>query len=702
MRVLVFSTDDFLPPAGGAELALGEIIRHLPEVQFEVISAKIHRGPRPTNIPKNVTIRHIGWGFWPLLDKLLLVLLGPSIAYKSHKKAPFDLVWSMMASYSAFAARIFKKKAKTPYLLTLQEGDPITRPLYRILKRLGLFGPLFSDANALQPISHFLSRWGHFMGFKGPVEAIIPNGVDTDHFSREISAAEREKHRSSFGFPPDALILISVSRFVAKNGLADIIRALPLLPEKVCLVLCGFGDLDQSLRDLVARLDLEHRVHFFGSCSHTHLPAVLSATDIFIRPSLSEGLGNSFLEAMACSLPVIGTKVGGIPDFLEDGKTGFFCLPENPESIKDTVLKIINSNPARLTEIKKSAKDLVIKKYNWRLISSGMKNLFEKTQAITPLCLEKPLFILSLDVELAWGMKGSKRFFHQYEKKREVVDKLLQLFEKYDIPATWAVVGHLFLDSCAPVSGVKHPEIIRPKKEGTNDWFEIDPCTSITTHPFWYGKDIVGKIIKSEKQELACHTFSHVYMDFPSLTKDWFESELAECQRLAKDHGRSLTSFIFPQNKIRFVDSLAPHGFTAYRAPDDNWYSSLRGLLKRIAHVIDDYLCLPVRSVLPYKDNDLIAIPGSYFYVHKVGWARFLPVSFRVKKAKWGIDDAIETGKIFHLWTHPFNLTDKDGKLLAGLEEILRYVAEKRRQGKISITSMNKVNNFLKNNENSK
>jgi glycosyltransferase involved in cell wall biosynthesis len=184
--------------------------------------------------------------------------------------------------------------------------------------------------------------------------------------------------RDSFGFPKDAFILVTVSRFVKKNGLADVVNALPLLPKNVCLLLCGFGNLESSLRKLVKKLSLEHRVRFFGACSHADLPAIISSSDVFIRPSLSEGLGNAFLESMACGTPVIGTPVGGIPDFLEDEKTGFFCLPEHPESIRNTVIKVMYYEKEKLSQIKKAAKDLVVEKYNWQTISRDMLILFQK------------------------------------------------------------------------------------------------------------------------------------------------------------------------------------------------------------------------------------------------------------------------------------------------------------------------------------
>jgi len=73
----------------------------------------------------------------------------------------------------------------------------------------------------------------------------------------------------------------------------------------------------------------------------------LALADVFVRPSLSEGLGNVFLEAMAAGLPIIGTPVGGILDFLKDGETGLFCRIKNPKSIAEKIKEILSDDRLR-------------------------------------------------------------------------------------------------------------------------------------------------------------------------------------------------------------------------------------------------------------------------------------------------------------------------------------------------------------------
>ena len=106
------------------------------------------------------------------------------------------------------------------------------------------------------------------------------------------------------------------------------------------------------------------------------LPRVLKAADVFARPSRSEGLGISFLEAMAAGLPVVATPVGGIPDFLTDGETGLFCEVQNPKSIAEKVQMLLSDNSLR-ERITQNASTMIRERYEWKEIAKKMKKVFE-------------------------------------------------------------------------------------------------------------------------------------------------------------------------------------------------------------------------------------------------------------------------------------------------------------------------------------
>jgi glycosyltransferase involved in cell wall biosynthesis len=374
MRILIFSTDDHLYPAGGAENAMGEITKRMPDVTFDLISAKLRPHVSREEQVGNVHIYRIGFGI-PKLDGILLALFGHRLALRLHRQQPYDAVWSIMASYGAFSAVRVVRRTSLPFLLTLQEGDPIDEILHRVRFVRRQFNEIFARAGTVQAISNFLKDWAVRMGSRGRLE-VVPNGVDITAFTTPQSEDVRARTRASFGFPSDAFVLITSSRLEKKNGVGDIIEALPMLPESVCLVVCGGGSLHDSLVARVTTLGLTSRVKFLGMVPITELPPLLHSSDAFIRPSLSEGLGNAFLEAMAARLPTIGTPVGGIPDFLIENVTGFLCAPENPESIRDTVRKVMGLPREERDRIVQRGYTRVVETYNWDTIARTMRTLF--------------------------------------------------------------------------------------------------------------------------------------------------------------------------------------------------------------------------------------------------------------------------------------------------------------------------------------
>lgn len=374
-RILIFSTAYF-PFVGGAEVAIKEITDGLEEFEFDMITARMQKDLLKVEKIGNVTVYRIGIGN-KTFDKFFLALCGGCKAKKLHKKNSYSALWSMMASYGGFAALSTKKKTNLPFLLTLQEGDPIEYILQKVRFVRNRFNQIFTSADGLEAISSYLLHWGEQMGFRGKVKEIVPNGVDVSRFTNQYSDEEIQETRKNFGFEKNAHILVTASRLVVKNGVEDVIRSLVLLPQNVCFVICGVGELEPSLRILVQELGLEKRVRFLGNVSHNELPKILKASDIFIRPSITEGLGNSFLEAMAVGLPTIGTPVGGIPDFLIDGETGFFCKVKNPESIAETVLKIGSLSKEQKEIIHKNAMKKIEETYNWTTIRQRMKHIFE-------------------------------------------------------------------------------------------------------------------------------------------------------------------------------------------------------------------------------------------------------------------------------------------------------------------------------------
>lgn len=373
-RILVFATTYF-PLVGGAEVALKEITDRIPDIRFHLICAKLKPTLLETEEMGNVTVHRVGFG--TSFDKFLLPVLGVK---KALALGEYPVVWSLMASFGGFAALGYTwVRPKTKLFLTLQEGDPLEHYDRRAGPFTWLHRMIFRRAHSVQAISHFLAQWSVHMGFKGRPE-VVPNGVDLRTFLVSIDDAVRESKRTHLGFNRNDIVLVTASRLSHKNAVDDLINALTQLPESYRVLVLGVGEDEQKLRTLVHEKGLAQRVVFAGSITHAELPMYLQCGDVFVRASRSEGLGNAFLEAMACGVPVVGTRVGGIPDFLKDGDTGVFCEVNNPSSIARAVLRIQESDVLRMRLIQ-NGRALVRGAYDWEKIAARMQELLEQTRS---------------------------------------------------------------------------------------------------------------------------------------------------------------------------------------------------------------------------------------------------------------------------------------------------------------------------------
>lgn len=400
-KILIFSLAYYPRFVGGAEVAIKETTDRIrpEEYEFHMITLRFDsRAPRCEKIG-NVTVHRVGRGrkdasiagsfsTRTYLDKILYVPRAVLKALQLRKIYSFDAYWSMMA-YMVFPVALMRLFGiRTPYLLSIQEGDPFERVFERL--RIRIFSPLLfygiRHATVIQPISSFLGEWARRCGFRGPIE-IIPNAVDVEHFSREYSHEEMEKIKLALGKKPGDVFLVTTSRLVTKNAVDDVIRAMKRLPAHVHFAVLGEGPDRETLERFAAAKEVGERVHFFGHIGHDVMPTYLKACDIFVRPSRSEGFGSSFSEAMAAGLPIIATQEGGIADFLFDAKrnpdtppTGWAVDRDAPDQIARAVLDILK-HPQEARAVVENAKKLVREKYDWDIIARQMGSVFDRLTA---------------------------------------------------------------------------------------------------------------------------------------------------------------------------------------------------------------------------------------------------------------------------------------------------------------------------------
>ncbi len=315
--------------------------------------------------------------------------------------------------------------------------------------------------------------------------------------------------------------------------------------------------------------------------------------------------------------------------------------------------------------------------------------------------LDRAVFMISIDAEMAWGFihYRDRPSPYVYRNERGLISDLLGLFEKHGTKATWAVVGHLFLDRCDTKGGMKHPELVRPGYSWLNgqDWLDPAPCSVSTgsmdqtqAHPMWYGRDII-EMIKSCKvpQEIGSHTFSHIRCADPGLSADAMDSDLRACRQVADGLVPPMRSFAYPRHEKGHLDVVVRHGFTSYRdKPSRGGQGQARSNPKLLG--------LPLGrgrlAVFPQWENEGIwNFPATYFFHTGSGRISNLPAPIGALAVTRRVREAVKARGLFHLWFHPHNLTEKPHKSLQIMDRVLKNVNALRNSGLIENLTMGEL-----------
>jgi glycosyltransferase involved in cell wall biosynthesis len=168
----------------------------------------------------------------------------------------------------------------------------------------------------------------------------IHNGIDVDEFASQVDSATPE-NRHEGPDDGDGIVFLSVGRYAEEKNqqslvaaMADVVEALP----SSHLFLVGWGPLEADLRGAVVRHGIEESVTVTGRVESVQ--EYYSLADVFVLPSLTEGLSVVLLEAMAAGLPVVGTDVPGTAEAVDDGSTGVVVPPDSPEALADAMVRV--------------------------------------------------------------------------------------------------------------------------------------------------------------------------------------------------------------------------------------------------------------------------------------------------------------------------------------------------------------------------
>jgi len=286
--------------------------------------------------------------------------------------------------------------------------------------------------------------------------------------------------------------------------------------------------------------------------------------------------------------------------------------------------------------------------------------------------------VISADFELAWAWRYTKTnkepFKHALKKaKQEIVNipVFVKSLEEYNIPITWATVGHLFLDSCKKEDHDwmrRIPHFDNHWLFDKGDWYDYDPCSDYKKAPEWYAPDLIELILNSKaKHEIGSHSFSHLHFN-DNICPDFVaDDDIKACVDAAAKLDIKLESMVFPGGTNGNYQALAKHGFTNYRQNSeyDLFYPKIG------------------------KCN-LVKLPSS-FSIEDTGfnWSK----EYYIHRYKKYVDKAIETGTVCHAWFHPSESLLVVNELFP---EFLKYISGLREKGDLFIGTMSQFSSLIK------
>jgi len=248
----------------------------------------------------------------------------------------------------------------TPTLLSCRGSHVLVAPHNPERQHLrASMPPLFAAATAVHGVSRDILRAAERLGLDSSKAEVIHPAVDTDFFAPPKAKPVAPPAGS------EVLRLIGTGSLIWPKGFEYALRALAELHRrgrKAHLTLIGEGQDRQRLLFAAFDLGLEEAVALVGRKSPAEVRDLLQASDIFLLPSLSEGISNAALEAMACGLPVVASDCGGMSEAIEDGIDGLLLPPRDPHAIADAVEKLADDESLRC-RLGRAARERVLREF---------------------------------------------------------------------------------------------------------------------------------------------------------------------------------------------------------------------------------------------------------------------------------------------------------------------------------------------------
>jgi N-acetyl-alpha-D-glucosaminyl L-malate synthase BshA len=340
------------PTQGGSGIVATELGLELAKIGHQVHFISYRKPFRLDRMYPDVHFHQVEVSSYPLFEYPPYSLALTSKILEIHKRERLDLIHAHYAiphTISAWMASRMLEDDRLPLITTLH-GTDITLvgqdPGYLPVTQFTL-----KQSDAITSVSDWLKEETLRVFGQDLNVTRIHNFVDTDEFKPLCLADLRSCYAN-----PDEKLLLHVSNFRPVKRVQDVIQTFASVQQSLParLILAGLGPERNAMKELARELGLESRVHFIGN--NENIIDLMNVADVFLLPSESESFGLAALEAMSCGVPVIASRVGGLPELIDSGLNSYLCEKGDTRAMAQAAIELL-SDARHYDTIARAARD---------------------------------------------------------------------------------------------------------------------------------------------------------------------------------------------------------------------------------------------------------------------------------------------------------------------------------------------------------
>jgi peptidoglycan/xylan/chitin deacetylase (PgdA/CDA1 family) len=320
--------------------------------------------------------------------------------------------------------------------------------------------------------------------------------------------------------------------------------------------------------------------------------------------------------------------------------------------------------------------------------------------------LKNGFLVISLDFELLWGVFDLVNYEEKldyFKNTREVIPLILNTFEKFDVHATWAVVGMLFNNNWKEWEQNKPKDIPTYRNSSLSAYHYAGSILKSGTEDLVFAPELIKQIKATKGQEIGTHTYSHYYCRENGQNIEQFRQDLHQALILAEKMDIKIKSLVFPRNQLKrdYLKVCKELGIENVRSNPSSWYwrdVQSNTLLTKLARTGDAYISLGKKS---YSGSEGEIDPG--LPLEQMA-SRFLrPVesnsmlrTMKLKRIKNEMTLAAKNNEIYHLWWHPHNFGDNPNKSIEDLNQLLEHFSGLQKAFNYRSANMDEISKVIK------